>query len=110
MHTELIIKCKQLNTFIAHQLKISAKLKRSFSNDKIKTVEYNLKILKQDLKATSKKLSYQSKLNKQKSINKKFSINLKNVYRKFRGGNIKIKNIPTGEEIDILEGHLGKEI
>ena len=99
-HTEVIIKCKQLNTFPTHQIKISTKLKRLFGNTKIRTLEYNLKILKQDLKATSKKLSYQSKLNEPKSINKKFSINPKNVYRKFRGGNIKIKKIPTGEEIE----------
>ena len=39
-------------------------------------------------------------MNERKSINKKFSINPKNVYRKFRGGNIKIKKIPTGEEIE----------
>ena len=80
----MIIKCKQLNTFTTHQIKISTKLKRLlFYNTKIRTLEYNLKILKQDLKATSKKLSYQSKLNERKSINKKFSINPKNVYRKF---------------------------
>ena len=59
-----------------------------------------MKILKQDLKVTSKKLSHQSKLNERKSINKKFSINHKNVYRKFRGGNLEIKKIPTGEEIE----------
>ena len=57
---ELIIKCKQLNTFTTHQLKISTKLKQLFGNTKIRTLEYNLKILKQDLKALSKKLSYQS--------------------------------------------------
>ena len=69
-HNELIIKCKQLNTFTTHQLKISTKLKQLFGNTKIRTLEYNLKILKQDLKALSKKLSYQSKLNERKSISK----------------------------------------
>ena len=39
-------------------------------------------------------------MNEWKSIRKKFSINPKNVYCKFRGGNIKIKKIPTGEEIE----------
>ena len=101
-HAELIIKCKQLNTFTTHDRKISTKLKQLFSNTKIRTLEYNLKILEQDLKATSKKLSYQSKLNEEKSINKKFSINPKNVYPKFRGGNIEIKEVPTGEEIEIF--------
>ena len=96
----MIIKCKQLNTFTTHQRKISTKLKRLFGNTKIRTLECNLKILKQDLKTTCKKLSYQSKLNEQKSINKKFSINPKNVYRKFRGRNLEIKKIPTGEEIE----------
>ena len=58
-HTELTIRCKQVNTFTNHQIKISTKLKQLFGNTKIKTLEYNLKILKQDFKATSKKLSYQ---------------------------------------------------
>ena len=66
----------------------------------LKSLEYNLKILKQDLKATSKKLSYQSKLNKWKSINKKFSINPKNAYHKLWGGNIEIKQIPIGKEFE----------
>ena len=55
----MTIKCKQVNTFTNHQIKISTKLKQLFGNTKIKTLEYNLKILKQDFKATSKKLSYQ---------------------------------------------------
>ena len=71
-HTELIIKCKQLNTFTTYQRKISARLKRLFGNTKIRTLEYNLKILKQDLKATYKKLFCQPKLNQRKSINKNF--------------------------------------
>ena len=58
-HTELTIKCKQVNTFTTHQIKISTKLKQLFGNSKIRTLEYDLKILKQDFKATSKKLSYQ---------------------------------------------------
>ena len=58
-----------------------------------------MKILKQDIKATSKKLSYQSKLNQRKSINKKFSINYKNVYRKFRGGNLDIQKIPLAKKL-----------
>ena len=92
-HTELIIRCKQLNTFTTHQVKIFTK---------IRTLEYNLKILKQDLKVTSKKLPYQSKLNEPKSIHINFFVNSKNVYCKFRGGNIEIKKIPTGEEIEIF--------
>ena len=99
-YTELIVKCKQLNTFTTHQLKISTKLKVLFGNTKIRTHEYNFKILKLDLKATSKKLSYQSNLKERKAINKKFSINPKNVYRKFRGRNLEIKKTPTGEEIE----------
>ena len=58
-HTELTIKCKQVNTFTTHQIKISTKLKQLFGNSKIRTLEYDLKILKQDFKATSKKLSCQ---------------------------------------------------
>ena len=96
----MLIKCKQLNTFTTHHHKISIKLKPLFSNTKIKTLEYNLTVLKQDPIATSKKLSYQSKLNEQKSINKNFSINPKNVSCKFRGKNIEIEKIPTGEEIE----------
>ena len=79
-HTELIIKYKQ--PFTTHQLKISTKLKQLFGNTKIRTLEYNEKILKQDLEATSNKLSYKPKLNERKSINKTFSINPKNIYRK----------------------------
>ena len=60
-HTELIIKYKQ--PFTTHQLKISTKLKQLFGNTKIRTLEYNEKILKQDLEATSNKLSYKPKLN-----------------------------------------------
>ena len=71
-HNELIIKCKQLNTFTSHQLKISTKLKQLFGNTKIRTLEYNLKILKQDLKALSKKVSYQSKLNERNPSVKMF--------------------------------------
>ena len=67
VHTELITKCKQLNTFTTHQLKTSTKLKQLFG---IRSLEYNLKILKEYLKATSKRLSYQSKLNEWKSIGK----------------------------------------
>ena len=65
-HNELIIKCKQLNTFTTQ------KLKQLFGNTKIRTLEYNLKILKQDLKALSKKLSYQSKLNERNPSVKMF--------------------------------------
>ena len=46
------------------------------------------------------------KLNERKSINKKFSINPKNKYRKFRGENIEIKKIPTGEETETFGKHI----
>ena len=105
----MIIKCKQLNTFTTQQLRISTKLKRLFGNTKIRTLEYNLKILKQDPKATSKRLSYQSKLNEWKSINKTFSINPENVYCKFRGENIEIKKIPTWEEIEKFSKNIWRE-
>ena len=67
VHTEVFANCKKLNIFTTHQIKISTKRKPLFRNTKIRTLEYSLKILKQDLKATSKKLSYQSKLNEWKS-------------------------------------------
>ena len=105
-HTELIINCKQLNTFTPHQRKISSKLKRLLGNTKIRTLEYNLKILKQVLKAISKKLSYQTRLNERKSINKKICIKPKNVYRKFRGRNLEIKKIPFGQETETFWKHI----
>ena len=73
----MVIKCKQLNTFTTHQLTISTKLKGLFGNTKVRTLEYNLKIPKQDLKATSKKLSYQLKLNEKNSINEKIFLHQK---------------------------------
>ena len=46
VHTKLIIKCKQLNTFTTHQLNTITKLKRLFGNTKIRNLEFNLNILK----------------------------------------------------------------
>ena len=72
-HTDLIIKCKAFNNFTNNQNHILKRLKKKFGNTKVRTLTYNLNLLKHKLKTTSVHLIYLRKINEIKRINRQFT-------------------------------------
>ena len=99
-HIELILKCKETNTFSRKQLKICKRLRKKFGNTKKGNLVYRQKLLKNELKATSTKLKYQRKVSERKRINRLFTQNPKSVYRSFKESANEVKDPPTKTQIE----------
>ena len=78
---------------------MSENLRKKYDNTKQKTLDFKLTLLKQDLKATCKKLKTQKTNHEKKSINCRFFNNLKGVYQDFKGSNIRSEKIPAKDEV-----------
>ena len=75
------------------------RLKNIFGNTKVRTLSYNLNLLKHELKTTSVGL-ISEKTNERKRINRQFTSKPKAVHRSFRNTNTTAKEIPTLEEVE----------
>ena len=77
---------------------------------RLKTLQFKLSILYQNLKAKSAKLKYNKRRIERKSINNKFRQNPKAVYRSMKGNNINATEVPTTEDIESFWKNIwGKE-
>ena len=97
---EIVIKCENKGSFTRHQKQLKKKFRKMFHTRKIKTFDYHLTLLKQDLNPTSEKLRYNNKLLQHKRINNQFNRNPKSVYRQFRRNNTKISDLSKQNDIE----------
>ena len=95
-----LIKCKTTGNFTNHQKEVKEKFNKKYGNTKLTTLNFNLTLLKQKLKATSTKLKWQKKKYEKQVINNKFNTNPKSVYRDFKGNNITLTNLPAKNEVE----------
>ena len=105
-----MIECKKRNTYSKHQLKLKQVFTKRYGDFRIKTLQFKLSILYQNLKAKSTKLKYNKRPIERKSINTKFCKNPKSVYRSMKGNNISATEIRTTEDIQSFSKNTwGKE-
>ena len=95
-----MIECKKTNTYSKHQLKLKQLFTKRYGDFRLKTLQFKLSILYQNLKAKSTKLKYNKRRIERKSINNKFLKIAKAVYRSVKGNNINATEIPTTEDIE----------
>ena len=75
-------------------------MQKCYGDFRLKTLQFKLSILYQNLKAKSTKLKYNKWHIKCKSINSKFCKNPKAVYKSMKGNNINTTEILTTEDIE----------
>ena len=95
----IVINRKKTERFTKHQKTLRENFRKKYGNTKQKTLDFKLTLLKQELKATCKKLKTQKRNHERKLINRRFFNNPKGVYRDFKGGNIRLEKIPTKDEV-----------
>ena len=83
-----MIECKKTNAYSKHQLKLKQVFTKLNGDFRLKTVQFKLSILYQNLKAKSKELKYNKQPIERKSINTKFRKNPKSMYRSMKGNNM----------------------
>ena len=98
-HTQLILPCSVNNSYTEHQRRIRERLRYKFGNVKRDTLVYRVKLLTQELKATSSKVSYHRKKIQRDKINRLFGKKPTSVYRSFRGGTVEINKAPSMNEV-----------
>ena len=94
-----LINCKTTSNFTNHQKEIKKKFDKKYSNTRLTTLNLNLTLLKQELKATSTKLKWHKKKYERQVINNKFNTKPKSVYRDFKDNNITLTNLPAKHEV-----------
>ena len=105
-----MIECKKTNTYSKHQLKLKQVFTILYGDFRLKTLQFKLSIIYQNLKAKSEKLKYNKPRIERKSINNKFRKNPKAVYRSMKGNNINATEIPITEDIESFWKNIwGKE-
>ena len=67
---------------------------------RLTTLNFNVTLLKQELRATSTKLKWHKKKYERQVINNKFNTNPKSVYQDFKGNNITLTNLPAKHEVE----------
>ena len=106
----VMIDCKKINTYSKHQLKLKQVFTKRFGDFRLKTLQFKLSILYQNLKAKSTKLKYNKRRIERKSINNKFRKNPKAVYRSMKGNDISATEISTTEDMNSFWKNIwGKE-
>ena len=90
-----VINCKKTERFTKHQKTLRENFRKKYGNTKQKTLDFKLTLLKQELKATCKKLKTQKRNHERKPINRRFFYNRK-------GGNIRLEKIPAKDEVHSL--------
>ena len=92
-----MIECKKTNTYSKHQLKLKQVFTKRYGDFRLKTLQFKLSILYQNLQAQSTKLKYNKRRIERKSINNKFCKNPKDPP-------------DNGGQQIILEKYMGKRI
>ena len=105
-----MIECKKTNTYSKHQLKLKQVFTKRYGDFRLKSLQFKLSILYQNLRAKATKLEYNKRRIERKSINNKFRKNHKAVYRSMKGNNINATEIPTTEDIESFWKNIGKRI
>ena len=95
-YTQLILSCSVNTNYTEHQHRICERLQ----NVKCDTLVYRVKLLTQELKATSSKVSYHRKKIQQDRINRLFVKKPTLVYRSFWGGTVEINKAPSMDEVE----------
>ena len=95
-----LINCKTTGNFTNHQKEIKKKFDKNYGNTRLTTLNFNLTLLKQELKATSIKLKLHKKKYERQVINNKLNTNPKSVYRDFKGNNITLTNLVAKDEVE----------
>ena len=99
-HTQLILSCSVNNNYTEHQRRIRERLRYKFGNVKRDTLVYRVKLLTQELKATSSKVSYHRKKIQQDRINRLLAKKPTLVHRSFWGGTVEINKPPSMDEVE----------
>ena len=99
-HTQLILSCSVNSSYTEHQHRICERLLYKFGNVKHDTIVDRVKLLTQELKATSLKVSYHRKNIQRVRINSLFAKKPTIVYRSFRGGAVQINKMPSMDEVE----------
>ena len=95
-----LINCKTTGNFTNHQKEIKKKFDKKYGNTRLTTLNFNLKLLKQERKATSTNLKWHKKKYERQVINNKFNTKPKSVYRDFKGNKITLTNLPAKHEVE----------
>lgn len=96
----VVINCKKQNSFTTKQRKLSQFIERKFHTKSRRHLEFKLESLKHKLSANAAKLRYQKRLSDRRQINRQFSSNPKFVYRKMRGEQITVQEVPTKTDVE----------
>ena len=99
-HTQLILSCSVNNNYTEHQRRIRERLRYKFGNVKRDTLVYRVKLLTQELKTTSSKVSYHRKKIQQDRINRLLAKKPTLVHRSFWGGTVEINKPPSMDEVE----------
>ena len=96
-----LINCKTTGNFTSHQKEINKKFdKKKYGNTRLTTLNFNLTLRKQELKATSTKLKWHKKKYERQVINNKFNTIPKSVKHDFKGNSITLTNLPARYEVE----------
>ena len=106
----VMVECEKTNTYSKHQLKLKQVFTKRYGDFRLKSLQFKLSILYQNLRAKATKLEYNKRRIERKSINNKFRKNHKAVYRSMKGNNINATEIPTTEDIESFWKNIGKRI
>ena len=98
-HTQVILSCC-VNSYTEHQRRIRERLQYKFENVKRDTLVYRVKLLTQELKTTSPKVSYHRKKIQRDRINRLFAKKPTLVYGSFREDTVEINKVPSMDEVE----------
>ena len=87
-------------SYTEHQHRIRERLRYKFGNVKRGRLVYRVKLLTQELKAISSKVSYHRKKIQRDRINRLFAKKPTLVHRSFWGGTAEINKVPSMDEVD----------
>ena len=97
-----VINCKKTERFTKQQKTLRENFRKKSGNTKQKALDFKLTLLKQELKATCKKMKTQKRNYERKSSNHGFFSNPKGVYQDFKGSNIRLEKIPTKAKVQLV--------
>ena len=92
--------CSVNNSYTKHQPRIRERLRYKFGNVKLDKLVYRVKLLTQELKAKSSKLSHHRKNIKLDRINRLFAKKPTLVYHSFRGDTVEINKALSMDEVE----------
>ena len=96
----VVLECEKNGIqFTKHQLAIKAKLKRWYDNTKEQTLTAQLSKVNLEFKVSTESLRHRKKLAERNRIYSNFKLNKKQVFRDWKGKQIKVVDGPSKDEI-----------